>query len=66
MFGLFQIVFYFSYMALGSIALGILCGECIELLWVLVGWDVIVLLHRHRGFCWNRILYQEDLFHCED
>jgi transmembrane 9 superfamily protein 3 len=26
MFGLFQTVFYFSYMALGSIALGLLCG----------------------------------------
>lgn len=27
MFGLFQTIFYFSYMALGSIALGLLCGK---------------------------------------
>ena len=27
MYGLFQTVFYFSYMGLGSVALGILCGE---------------------------------------
>ena len=31
MFGLFQTVFYFSYMALGSMALGILCGNAIYL-----------------------------------
>lgn len=28
MYGLFQSVFYFSYMALGSMGLGILCGKC--------------------------------------
>lgn len=34
MFGLFQTVFYFSYMALGSIALGLLCGTYILILHV--------------------------------
>ena len=39
MFGLFQTVFYFSYMALGSMALGVLCGKTIiiahvNLLWL--------------------------------
>ena len=40
MYGLFQTVFYFGYMALASIALGILCGkicaaENIHVMWML-------------------------------
>ena len=28
MYGLFQTMFFFSYMGVGSVALGLLCGEC--------------------------------------
>ncbi len=31
MYGLFQTMFFFSYMGVGSVALGLLCGECAQL-----------------------------------
>jgi len=32
MYGLFQTTFYFGYMALFSLALGIMCGQCAVML----------------------------------
>ena len=48
MYGLFQTVFYFGYMALASIALGILCGkicaaENIHVMWMLS--NVLCMVH---------------------
>ncbi len=65
MYGLFQTLFYFGYMALGSATLGILCGK----LAVHQGLYCIVLTGPWCRYCWlywNKLLCEENLFNSED
>lgn len=65
MYGLFQTLFYFGYMALGSAALGILCGKDV---WLLL-WKPLWLFlssYRYRWLYWNKLLCEENLLNSED